>query len=88
MATNRTPISRTQKVNITPDIVSLYRAALAAEENAALSLHVALGRKPWQADVLDTVGADEAPQWERDADRRQDWMNAREILRKLDAAMA
>ena len=99
MVTKRTPISRSRKVQITPAIVDLYRAALAEKEgdwtdgrisSADTTLHLALGRKLWQATVTSTIGEDEVPEYLRQqgADRVDDWINAHCIRLELDEKIA
>jgi hypothetical protein len=47
----------------------------------------ALGRKPWETDVVDTVGEDAPPSWMR-ADRHAEWHQTRLLRIALEEAAA
>src|SRR5262249_16795494 len=52
----------------------------------SLRLHRALGRRPWEEDIL---GTDEAtpPEWMRDEERVASWRSAWALRRQLEAAV-
>jgi hypothetical protein len=54
--------------------------------DACNHLHTALGRKPWQATVFSTIGADELPGWvvKMGSFRVKDWERARDIRIELE----
>lgn len=57
---------------------------------ACHELHQMLGRKLWQADVIDTIGEDVPPGWlyQQGPERVRDWQDAHVIRVRLDQALA
>jgi hypothetical protein len=51
--------------------------------DACVALHTLLRRKPWQTDVVDTLGQDTPPSYEVN---KEDWRAARQIRIELERA--
>lgn len=51
--------------------------------DACVHLQAALGRQPWQAEVIDTIDCPEPPDWLTDEEKRRDWREARSLLVEL-----
>jgi hypothetical protein len=85
MPTNRTPVRRDAKQRITPKALAAYRGVIANDddEEAKVELFFALGRAPWQYDVL-AAADDEAPAYLKEQWRIEDYQKTREIKRELD----
>jgi hypothetical protein len=83
MPTNRTPIRRDSKLRITQKALTAYRRVLANadDQDAKVELFFALGRLPWQYDIL---AANDPPAYITDPSRIADYKAAREIKRELD----
>jgi len=101
--TTRRPLKPGKKLKATPELVALFVKGVALREHSrewedqggkrreyldtCRAMRAALGRKPWEAQILDTVGYDKPPSWMTDADHIADWLRARDIGRELERAM-
>ena len=97
MTTTRTPISRPPIARITPEAIAAYRTILSTQgsnfseyHDACHALHAALGRKPWEECVEDTIGFDVPPEWmhKQGANRIASWNGAREIRTAMEKMIA
>ena len=85
MPTNRTPIRRDSKPRITQKALTARRRVLASadDQDAKVELFFALGRLPWQYDIL-AANDDDPPAYITEPLRIAEYRKARDIKRALD----
>jgi hypothetical protein len=99
MATNRTPISRNTKRRITPDIIECYRRMRELYDDPRKSEECIMANRQltnlleypvWQAttilEVIDEEGGPPDYICRQGTFRIQEWFDARELRRQLDAS--
>ncbi len=96
MPVRRIPINRPTQAHVTAEAISLYQRALQASRGRrrdeyralALSLHVALGLRPWEPQIFDVRDGPVPFEVAEEPHRLLEWQKVLGLRRLLEAAVA